>query len=227
MILQIEDIFPADQLARLRQLLDAANWQDGRHTAGAQAATVKSNLQLAEDDPLAIELGNHIIATLARHPLFVSAALPLRFFPPMFNRYANGGHYGLHVDNAIRYPLGSRDTVRSDLSCTLFLRDPEDYDGGELEIEDRYGCQQVKLPAGHLVLYPSTSLHQVTPVSRGSRLCAFFWIQSMVRDNSQREMLFDLDQSIQALTQRHGHGDAEVSRLTGIYHNLLRQWAET
>ena len=227
MILQIEDLFPAGHLAHLRQRLDGANWQDGRLTAGAQAATVKSNLQLAQDDPLAIELGNQIIATLAQHPLFVSAALPLRFFPPMFNRYENGGQYGLHVDNAIRYPLGSRDTVRSDLSCTLFLRDPDDYDGGELEIEDRYGCQQVKLPAGHLVLYPSTSLHRVTPVTRGSRVCAFFWIQSLVRSNSQREMLFDLDQSIQSLTAQHGHQDADVTRLTGIYHNLLRQWAET
>lgn len=226
MILPIKQLFSADEVARIREHLDQARWLDGGLTAGAQAASAKQNQQLDEQDPLAQKLGDLILAALAKHPLFISAALPLKILPPMFNRYRQGESYDLHVDNAIRVVPGTATRVRTDLSATLFLSPADEYDGGELEIEGKYGSQAIKLDAGDLILYPSTSLHRVTPVVRGVRVAAFFWIQSMVRSHEQREMLFDLDTSIQSLTT--GAADAEdLSRLTALYHKLIQQWADT
>lgn len=227
MILHIPALLDAEQVRRIRAQLESGAWIDGRETAGGQAGQVKRNRQLAADDPLARPLCEAVLAAVTRHPRFVSAALPLKIMPPMFNRYEADESYGLHVDNAIRRVPGSSVTVRADLSATLFLSDPEGYDGGELQIEDSFGAQSVKLAAGDLILYPSTSLHRVTPVSRGARIAAVFWLQSMVRDNARRELLYDLDQSIQSLSGRLGTDDAEVVRLTGCYHNLIRQWADT
>lgn len=226
MLLVIEQLLAKTEVADFRGQLDSANWRDGRDSAGSLSAQVKSNQQLAEQDPLAISLGNRILQRLGNHPLFLSAALPARIYPPKFNRYAGGGHYGVHVDSAVMAISGTPLMLRSDLSATLFLSEPDDYDGGELTIETRFGAQAVKLAAGDLVLYPSTSLHQVTPVSRGARVSAFFWIQSMVADQGQRELLFDLDQSIQGLRASH-HSDQQpqILQLTGVYHNLLRRWA--
>lgn len=226
MLLVIEQLLTKAEVADFRHQLDGAGWRDGRDTAGTLSAQVKSNQQLAEQDPLAISLGNRILQRLGNHPLFLSAALPARIYPPKFNRYAGGGHYGVHVDSAVMAISGTPLMLRSDLSATLFLSEPEEYDGGELTIETRFGAQAVKLAAGDLVLYPSTSLHQVTPVSRGARTSAFFWIQSMVADQGQRELLFDLDQSIQGLRASH-HNDQQpqILQLTGVYHNLLRRWA--
>jgi PKHD-type hydroxylase len=224
MLLQIPDVLSNEQIEQARSLLDSADWVDGRVTAGRQSALAKDNMQLPEDHPVARQLGEIILAELQGNPLFISAALPARVFPPLFNRYGGGQWFGNHVDNAIRQAMtGLR--IRTDLSCTLFLAEPEEYDGGELVIEDTYGVQSVKLPAGHMVLYPATSLHHVRPVTRGVRLASFFWLQSMIRDDGQRTLLFDLDTAIQRLTMDVPQHPANV-QLTAVYHNLLRQWAE-
>ena len=225
MLLYVPNVLTPDEVARARQLLDATDWVDGRVTAGPQSARTKRNLQIPEDHPTARQLGAEIVDALQRHPLFVSAALPLRVFPPLFNRYEGGGSFGSHVDNAIRQITGTPHRIRTDLSATLFLAGPEEYDGGELLVEDTYGVHRVKLPAGDLVLYPSTSLHHVTPVTRGARVASFFWLQSLVRDDGQRTLLFDLDTAIQRVSHDMPDHPAAV-QLTGVYHNLLRQWAE-
>lgn len=225
MLLHVPQVLPRDEVAAIRQAIDASGWVDGRQTVGAQGALVKHNRQLPEAGDLSLRLGQRVLQALEKHPLFVSAALPFRFVPPLFNRYEGGEHYGLHVDGAVRGVPGTGLKLRTDLSCTLFLCEPEEYDGGELEVMDTYGAHEVKLPAGDLVLYPSSSLHRVMPVTRGVRVCSFFWVQSMVRDDAQRGLLFSLDQSIQRLRARHGDTE-EVVTLTGNYHNLLRMWAE-
>jgi PKHD-type hydroxylase len=225
MLLHIESVLSAEQAAEFRAALAAGEWTDGRLTAGYQSARAKRNQQLREDNPLARELSGRILRALERNPLFMGAALPAKVFPPLFNRYEGGQAFGTHVDNAIRLDAGSGERVRTDLSSTLFLTDPEDYDGGELMIEDTYGTQSVKLPAGHMVLYPGTSLHHVRPVTRGARICAFFWTQSMVRGNAQRTVLFDLDMAIQRLSAESPDHPSAV-QLTGVYHNLIRMWAE-
>jgi len=225
MLLQIPDVFSADEVVSARQRLDGAAWIDGRVTAGHQSAKAKDNLQLPEDSPVARQLGDEILAALQRTPLFIAAALPARVFPPLFNRYQGGHSFGNHVDNAIRHVSGTPVRIRTDLSATLFFTGPDEYDGGELVIEDTYGVHAVKLPAGHLVLYPSSSLHHVRPVTRGARVASFFWIQSMVRDDGKRTLLFDLDSAIQQLTHISGDHPSAVP-LTGVYHNLLRRWAE-
>ncbi|KJS07351.1 MAG: hydroxylase [Gammaproteobacteria bacterium BRH_c0] len=225
MLIPIDQVLDKASAIAWRRQLETAPWQDGKLTAGTQAVQVKANQQLAADNGLAITLGNTLLRTLGANPLFLSAALPKKIFPPKFNRYQHGGHYGLHVDNAIMH-LPDKQMLRTDLSATLFLSEPDDYEGGELVIESQYGAQEVKLEAGDLLLYPSTSLHEVKPVTAGARICAFFWVESLVRDSQQREMLFDLDQSIQALTLERGSSDHEVRRLSGVYHNLVRSWAE-
>lgn len=226
MMLHIPSVLSKQQVAHFRQAMAAASWVDGKVTAGAQSAQVKHNQQLPDNSPVAAELSNIVLDALAQSQLFISAALPLKTFPPMFNRYDAGETFGLHVDNAIRAVRGTSHRVRTDLSATLFLVEPEEYDGGELIVEDTYGSHSAKLPAGDMVLYPSTSLHQVRPVTRGVRLASFFWVQSMVRDDGERQMLFELDRTIQQLAAAHGLTDAAVVRLTGIYHNLLRRWAD-
>ncbi|MBL8212723.1 MAG: Fe2+-dependent dioxygenase [Bryobacterales bacterium] len=225
MMLHIPDVLRPEQAEAMLAALLRAEWVDGRVTAGYQSARAKDNQQLPEGHPLARELGAEVLAALDRHPLFLGAALPLRVFPPLFNRYEGGGSFGVHVDNAVRHIGGTADRIRTDLSATLFLTPPEHYEGGELLIEDTYGTQAVKLPAGHMVLYPATSLHQVRPVTRGSRICSFFWIQSMVRDDGQRSVLFDLDVAIQRLSAEAPDHPSAV-QLTGVYHNLIRMWAE-
>ncbi|WP_234194760.1 Fe2+-dependent dioxygenase [Pseudacidovorax sp. NFM-22] len=225
MMVHVPEVLSPEQVRQLRAALDAADWIDGRDSAGPQGARVKNNRQLSEQSPVAQELGGVIREALARHPQFFSAALPLRLVPPMFNRYEGGETYGLHVDGSVRTLPGGGGQLRTDLSCTLFLCDPQDYDGGELEVVDTYGTHEVKLPAGDLVLYPSSSLHRVQPVTRGARVCSFFWLQSMVRDDARRGLLFELDQNIQSLRARLGETDETVA-LTGTYHNLLRMWAE-
>jgi PKHD-type hydroxylase len=225
MLLHVPEILSVDQVRHARELLDAAEWVDGRVTAGHQSARVKDNLQLPEDHPVARELGTTIQAALQRSPLFMSAALPLRVFPPLFNRYEGGRAFGNHVDNAIRQVPGTPFRIRTDLSATLFLSDPAEYDDGALLVEDTYGVHAVKLPAGHLVLYPSTSLHRVSTVTRGARIASFFWIQSMIRDDGQRTLLYDLDTAIQNISRQHPD-DPSAVQLTGVYHNLLRRWAE-
>ena len=225
MLLQIPDVLSLEEVANARRRLESASWIDGRVTAGHQSARAKDNLQLPEDSPEARQLGEEIVAALQRSPLFIAAALPARVFPPLFNLYQGGHSFGNHVDNAIRYIPGTAHRIRTDLSATLFFTGPDEYDGGELVIEDTYGVHAVKLPPGHLVLYPSTSLHHVRPVTRGTRLASFFWIQSMVRDDGERTLLFDLDSAIQQLTQTSVDHPAAVP-LTGVYHNLLRRWAE-
>ncbi|RZS78181.1 Fe2+-dependent dioxygenase [Pigmentiphaga kullae] len=226
MMLTLPDVLTAEQVARCRQALAGAAWVDGRATAGHMAVHAKHNRQLAHDDPLGAQLGNQILDALGANPLFISATLPLKVLPPAFNRYEGGGNYGSHIDNAIRSLPGSAHRVRTDISATLFLTPPEDYDGGELVVEDTYGAHRVKLPAGHLVIYPGTSLHRVTPVTRGARVSAFFWVQSLVRDETQRETLYRMDTAIQQLSREVPGSDAVV-QLTGIYHNLLRQWSQT
>lgn len=226
MLLAIPDVLTPAEVAAARAALDAAEWIDGRVTAGEQSAAVKQNAQLAEGSPVAQALGEMILGGLARSPLFISAALPQRIFPPLFNRYGEGASFGVHVDNAIRAIPGTPIRLRTDLSCTLFFSEPEEYDGGELIIEDVYGPQRVKLPAGHLILYPSTSLHRVTPITRGARIASFFWLQSMIRADDQRALLFDLDQTIQRLALEKDGNDPSVVSLSGVYHNLLRQWAD-
>jgi PKHD-type hydroxylase len=223
-LLQIPDVLTREQVAQARQMLDAAQWVDGRVTAGHQSAKAKDNKQLPEDHPTSRQLGDMILAALQRNALFIAAALPLRVFPPLFNRYEGGQSFGNHVDNAIRQVPGSALRIRTDLSATLFLADPSEYDGGELMVEDTYGVHSVKLPAGHLVLYPSTSLHNVRPVSRGARIASFFWIQSMVRDDAERTLLFDLDCAIQRVATEIPNSPTPV-QLTAVYHNLLRRWA--
>jgi PKHD-type hydroxylase len=226
MLLHIPNVLTAEQVTDARRDLDAAEWVDGAVTAGHQSARAKHNRQVPEGHPTARRLGDLILAALERSPLFMAAALPLKVFPPLFNLYSGGESFGVHVDNAIRQVPGTPHRVRTDLSATLFLSDPEDYDGGELTVEDTYGVHMVKLPAGDLVLYPSTSLHQVRPVTRGARIASFFWIQSMVRDDGQRTMLFDLDTAIQKIGADVPDHPGVV-QLTGLYHNLLRHWADT
>ncbi len=228
MLICIPEVLSKAEVADFRRVMDAADWEDGRATAGAQSAMVKHNEQLPPDGEIARSLGQRVIRALTANPLFISAAIPNQIFPPLFNRYAASGghHFGIHVDNAVRGDPLTGLRIRTDLSVTLFLSEPEDYDGGELVIEDYYGSHEVKLPAGHLVLYPSTSLHLVTPVTRGARVASFFWLQSMVRDDRARSMIFDLDTAIQGLSGRLGRGDPETVKLTGIYHNLIRYWAE-
>jgi PKHD-type hydroxylase len=226
MLIHIPQVLKREQLQAMRAKLEAAGapWVDGRVSAGHQGARVKSNRQLDEAAPLARELGDIILAALERHPLFISATLPAMIYPPMFNRYESGMHFGAHVDGAVRHLPGSALKIRTDISATLFLAEPDEYDGGELLIEDVYGTQSVKLPAGDMIVYPATSLHRVNPVARGARLASFFWIQSLVRDDAQRTMLFDLDSAIQRLNQTGGD-EAAILRLTGCYHNLLRMWS--
>jgi len=230
MLLHIPGVLSADQVRSAVDRLGAAGeaWVDGRVTAGHQGVRVKHNLQLAEEAPAARELGAMVLRALERHPLFISGALPRQVYPPMFNRYdgAEGMQFGSHIDGAVRLIPGSGARIRTDISATLFLSDPASYDGGELAVEDTYGMQRVKLPAGDLVLYPATSLHRVLPVTRGSRLASFFWVQSMVRDDARRALLFDLDMSIVRLTH-DAPGHAALVSLAGCYHNLLRMWADT
>jgi PKHD-type hydroxylase len=225
MILEIPNVLTAEQVNSCRQLMSAVDWVDGRVTAGHQSGRAKDNMQLPEDSPAAIQMGDLILAALERNTLFISAALPLKIFPPLFNRYEGGQAFGNHVDNAVRQVTGTPHRVRTDLSATLFFSEPDEYDGGELVVEDTYGVQRVKLNAGSVILYPASSLHNVTPVTRGVRLASFFWIQSMVRDDGQRTILFDLDTSIQRLAQEAAD-HSSVIRLTGVYHNLLRRWAD-
>lgn len=228
MLLHIPNVLTPEQIAHFRARLDAADWADGRVTAGHQSGKVKDNGQLREDDPVARELGAIVVAAVSRNSTFFSAALPRHVYPPLFNRYAGGQSFGTHVDNAIRYDRSAGDArpVRTDVSSTLFLSAPDEYDGGELVIEDTYGRQSVKLPAGDLVLYPGASLHRVMPVTHGARLASFFWTQSLVRSDEQRRLMFELDLSIRQLT-RDVPEHAALPQLTGVYHNLLRRWAET
>ena len=223
MLLEIPGLLSKDQAATMRATLLASEWVDGKVTAGHQSAQAKQNRQLPETSQVAITQQKIILAALQKNGLFMSAALPQRVFPPLFNRYEGGEHFNNHVDNAIRLlPTGGQ--LRTDLSATLFLTEPEDYDGGELLVDDTYGAHKVKLNAGDLILYPATSLHRVTPVTRGARISAFFWIQSLIRDDGQRTLLFDLDLSIQRLRQDIGEHAALISQ-TGVYHNLLRRWS--
>jgi len=231
MLITIPNVLTPDQVAQARQRLAQAAWVDGRVTAGYQAREVKQNMQLPEDSPVGAALREVVLTGLAKSPVFMSAALPLRVYPPMFNSYSGGQTFGTHVDTAIRQEPMTGLRVRTDLSATLFLTAPEDYDGGELVVEDAYGTHSVKLPIGHMVLYPATSLHHVTPVTRGARVSSFFWIQSMVRQDAQRTLLFDLDTAIQRLAATPATADGAAVKetrvqLTGVYHNLLRQWAE-
>lgn len=225
MLLPIPDVLTAEQVAQARKMLDEAAWVDGRVTAGHQSARAKDNLQLPEDHPAARQLGEMIVNALGQNAMFVSAALPLRVFPPLFNRYQGGNSFGTHIDNSIRQITGTPHRIRTDLSATLFFSRPDEYDGGELVVEDLYGVQNIKLPAGHMVLYPASSLHQVRAVTRGARIASFFWIQSMVREDSLRTLLFDLDVAIQRLNTEK-RDDSVAVQLTGVYHNLLRRWAE-
>ena len=225
MIISIPDVLTAEQVREARAILDAAEWVDGKITAGHQSARAKDNQQIREDSPVAQQLGGMVVAALERSPRFVSAALPLKVFPPLFNRYSGGQSFGLHVDNAVRMIRGTSHRVRTDLSATLFLTDPSEYDGGELVVEDTYGAHAVKLPAGHMVLYPASSLHKVNAVTRGTRTASVFWIQSMVREDAQRTLLFDMDCAIQRLAHEAPDHPSAL-QLTGVYHNLLRMWAE-
>ncbi len=227
MLIAIPDLIDADGVAALRAVLDTAEWVDGNVTSGHQSALAKRNRQLPETSAAAREAGAVILDALGRSPLFIAAALPLKIFPPLFNSYEGGENFGVHVDNAVRIQRGGDFRVRSDLSATLFLEDPGAYEGGELTVEGQFGVQQVKLPAGHMVLYPSSSLHRIEPVTRGRRIASFFWIQSMVRDNEARRNLFELDMAIQTIAQDRGHDDRSIIQLTGVYHNLLRRWADS
>lgn len=228
MLLHVPQVLTAEQVAHCRARLAQADWADGRITAGHQSAKAKDNVQLPETDPVARELGALVLEALARNSTFFSAALPQRIYPPLFNRYGGGQSFGFHVDNAVRYDRsrGGAEPVRTDLSATVFLSAPDEYDGGELVIEDTYGDQSVKLAAGDLVLYPGTSLHRVTPVTRGERVASFFWVQSLLREDAQRRLMFELDVSIRRLTKDVPEHPALV-QLTGVYHNLLRRWADT
>lgn len=224
MLLAIPNVLTAQQVAEGRKILEAAEWVDGRVTAGHQGAHVKNNVQLPEGSPASRQVGEMIVNALRTSELFMSAALPLHVLPPNFNRYAAGQTFGTHIDGSVRtLPNGQR--IRTDISCTLFFSGPDEYEGGELIVEDTYGSKSVKLPAGHMILYPSTSLHQVRPVTRGTRLCSFFWLQSMIRDNGQRALLFDMDVAIQRLNAENPKHPSVIA-LAGVYHNLLRQWVE-
>jgi PKHD-type hydroxylase len=226
MLIAIPDLLSPDDIVRIRATIDAAEWVDGNVTSGAQSALAKTNEQLPEGGEACATAGAIMLDALAASPLFVAAALPLKVYPPLFNRYAGGQKFGTHVDNAIRIRRGSDFRIRSDLSMTVFLEEPEAYDGGELVIEGQFGEQTVKLPAGHAILYPSSSLHRVEPVTRGMRVAGFFWVQSMVRDDEARRILFDLDRNVQRLTAQLGGDNPTVIELTGTYHNLLRRWAD-
>ena len=225
MMIHVPQVLNPEQVARCREVMQKAAWVDGKVTAGEQSAKVKYNLQLPETSPEARELGEMVMAALARNDLFFSAVLPKQVFPPLFNRYDAGMTFGAHVDNAVRAYLNTPLQVRTDVSSTLFISAPEDYDGGELVVEDTYGSHKVKLPAGDLIVYPGTSLHNVTPITRGSRIASFFWTQSLIRDDGRRALMFDLDMSIRRLATDHPEHPSVVS-LTSTYHNLLRQWAE-
>ena len=227
MIVAIPNAIDPAQLQAVRTFIDAADWADGNATSGHQSALAKHNLQLPENSPEARQAGALILEALRRNPLFIAAALPKKIYPPLFNSYAEGQSFGTHVDNAIRLRAGSDFRVRTDLSATLFLENPDAYEGGALTIDGQFGVSTIKLPAGHMILYPASSLHRVEPVTRGRRAASFFWIESMVRDDAARQTLFDLDSSVQALAADRGHGDAQVIRLTGIYHNLMRRWADS
>ena len=227
MMIAIPDVLDADRLARLRALIDGAEWIDGNATSGHQSALAKRNMQLPEESPAAREAGRMVLEALGQSPLFIAAALPLKIFPPLFNRYEGGQAFGTHIDNAIRIHRSSEFRVRSDLSATLFLSDPDSYDGGELTVEDHLGVHSTKLAAGHMLLYPASSLHRVEPVTRGARVASFFWIQSMVREDAERTILLDLDRAIQTIAADRGQGDPAIIQLTGVYHNLLRRWADS
>jgi PKHD-type hydroxylase len=224
-LLAIPQVLTSEQVAQARRVLESAEWTDGRVTAGHQSARAKDNMQIPEGHPAARELGEMILTSLGQNALFISAALPHRVFPPLFNSYTGGQSFGTHVDNSIRSIPGTPERIRTDLSATLFFTHPEEYDGGELIVEDTYGTHSVKLPAGHMILYPATSLHHVRPVTRGARISSFFWIQSMIRDDGKRSLLFDLDMAIQRLNRDLADHPSAV-QFTGVYHNLLRQWAE-
>lgn len=225
MLLSVPNVLTPEQVKEARQKLESTEWVDGKVTAGHQSSKAKDNMQIPENHPVAREIGDMIVQALAKNPLFISAALPLRVFPPLFNRYSGGQSFGTHVDNSIRQITGTPHRIRTDLSATLFFAGPEEYDGGELCVEDAYGVKSVKLSPGSMVLYPATSLHHVKPVTRGTRLCSFFWIQSMIRDDGKRTLLFDLDTGIQKISRDYPNHPSAV-QLTGVYHNLLRQWAE-
>lgn len=225
MLVHVPEVLDCAQVSAMRAALEAADWIDGRETVGPQGAAVKRNQQLAETDPLRQELGGIVLGALARHPLYHAATLPRRTLPPRFNRYQGDGHYGFHVDGAVMALPEPAGQMRTDIACTLFINTPDSYDGGELVISDTYGEHEVKLPAGDLIVYPASSLHRVMPVTRGARLAAFFWVQSLVRDDTRRRMLFELDTSIQTLTAE-GANRAAILQLTGTYHNLLRLWAD-
>ena len=227
MMLAIPDLLDKAGVARVRAIVDAGAWEDGNATSGHQSALAKRNQQLPEDSGAAKEAGRLVLDALGRSPLFIAAALPLKIFPPLFNRYQGGEEFGTHIDNAVRIHRAGEFRVRTDLSATLFLEAPDAYEGGELVVEDNLGAQATKLPAGHLLLYPASSLHRVEPVTGGARVASFFWVQSMVRDGGARTILFDLDRSIQAIAADRGQDDIEVIRLTGVYHNLLRRWADS
>ena len=227
MLIAVPDLLSPSEVADIRAIIDAAEWVDGYASSGHQSALAKQNEQLPEDSEAATQAGRLILEALGRSPLFFASALPLKIYPPLFNRYGVGQLFDTHVDNAIRLKRGSDFRIRSDLSITVFLEATEDYDGGELLIEDHYGVQRVKLPAGHAVVYPSSSLHRITPITRGQRVASFFWLQSMVRDAEKRRTLFDLDRAVQRLTGNLGGKDRSVIELTGVYHNLLRLWADS
>ncbi|QIO04978.1 Fe2+-dependent dioxygenase [Acinetobacter shaoyimingii] len=226
MIHHIPQVLTQEQIQYFHSEMDKVEWVDGKNTTGSLSAHVKNNQQLPEDHPLTQHLGEIILKALNQHPLFISAALPYKFLPPYFNRYENGETFGFHVDNSIRWLQGTSERIRTDLSCTLFLSEPDEYEGGDLVVEDTYGYHEVKLPAGDLILYPSSSVHEVTPVTSGCRVASFFWLQSMIRDDANRHMLFNLDQSIQNLRIELGDQHSEVIKLTSMYHNLMRKWAE-
>ncbi|HWB49290.1 MAG TPA: Fe2+-dependent dioxygenase [Stellaceae bacterium] len=226
MLICIPDVLSKNDVADFRRIMDAEEWEDGRSTAGAQSAEVKQNEQLPPDGKTSRELGRRVISALAANLLFISAAVPLHIFPPLFNRYRPGKFFGEHVDNCIRGDNLTGLRIRTDLSVTLFLSEPDEYDGGELIIDDYYGSHRIKLPAGHLVLYPATSLHMVTPVTRGMRVASFFWLQSMIKDTHARRLTFEMDNALQHLMTRLGRNDPEVRKLTNIYHNIIRHWAE-
>lgn len=226
MLLHIPDVLTREQVEGMRTALAGADWTDGRETVGPQGAKVKRNLQLPDASPLRHALGDQVIAALKRHPLYHAATLPLRHISPRFNRYEGGGEYGFHIDGAVMSTGRGDEHVRSDISCTLFLADPDEYDGGELIVSDTYGEHEVKLPAGDAIVYPSSSLHRVAPVTRGARIASFFWVQSLVRDDSARRLLLEMDTAIQQLSSTGGDA-AAIVQLTGVYHNLLRRWAET
>lgn len=225
MLIHIPEVLSQEEVAQFRKQLDNTDWADGKVTAGYQSARVKDNMQLLETSPVAIALGRQIVQALQNNPLFISAALPAKIFPPLFNRYDGGHSFGNHVDNSIRRIPATGEQIRTDLSVTLFLSSPEEYDGGELIIDDTYGAHSVKLPAGHMVLYPSTSLHRVLPVTRGSRVSSFFWLQSMIRHDAHRSLLLNLDIAIQKVAADLPEHSSLVE-FTSVYHNLLREWAE-